>query len=144
VYHDLTDFEPILFKKASINKNKVYSMDTGIFTVPVTGLYHFDLVTAVVNREGWFHAGIGELSTTGTYHVLIEGQNIIKTSGTEQTTAISGTLVLREGQKIAAVFTDGILSSKPQTGSYGNDKDGLRHLHFAGFLVAALAEDELE
>ena len=123
------------FKALDFNQGGGYDLFSGVFTAPISGVYHFDVVAATKGNDTYFHFG---LASYPSMTMMIEGQNMREKLDSEQTTTIAGSLLVQKSQQITVMFR-GIVNS--HSSMWVKDPSGLRHCSFSGFLVGELDGD---
>ena len=91
----------LLFTTELYNTDNAYDLNTGVFTAPVAGLYHFNLLMYnLFSEPQWI--GIAEVDSM---HVKAEGGNESFADGWgRNTNQVNANLNLKKGDKIAAVY----------------------------------------
>jgi hypothetical protein len=116
----------IYFKTLILNKGNAFDLASGIFTAPITGLYHFDLL-GQNDKKGWKYLAIVDSPT-------LKARAQTQTEGLYEAMTVSTNLVMKAGEKIVAAFGGQIsdLSSPP----YENNPT--RAAQFSGYLVSPI------
>jgi hypothetical protein len=113
------------FKQLEGNAGDAFDIRTGVFKAPVAGLYHFN-VLAISYADATLRP-IVAITDMKTKAVLARAEK----TAFHRSVSLATTLMLQEGQEIAANFK-GQVTSVP-AGS--EDPEGQRHCQFSGFLV---------
>jgi hypothetical protein len=122
----------LLYTTELYNIDKAYDLDSGIFTAPKAGLYHFNLVGQNVNYEPqWI--GIAELWPNGTMEVKAEGGMSAFSGRGRATTLVASNLALDKGDRVIAFY----LGDKDPLGEDEQDPKLLRTNQFSGYLAVS-------
>jgi hypothetical protein len=121
----------VKYKKSIWNDGDAYNLQSGVFTAPVDGLYHFDLL-ATGNAFGLQYAVTVAWYPNMT--CITQGHG----NGAWQTVTLNPTLNLKAGQTLAVGLFYGF-STMDQVVSEVNhppyDPEGLRLNQFSGYLL---------
>ena len=120
---------PIVFDDAKINPGNHYDPTTGIYTVPLDGIYEFyaQIESYVDSNNDWaFYIVVDDEDITFTRHEASGSENI------DENVSSSSTLLLQlsTGQQVwvEPFVLDGL---------YGTDSAGLMYSWFSGHLISA-------
>jgi hypothetical protein len=125
----------IRYKKAIWNDGDAYNLQSGVFTAPVDGLYHFDLLAA--------GNGIGQqyavtIASLPNMTCIAQGHG----TGVWQTVSLNPTLKLKAGQTLAVGLLAGRLLQDQLAADVRDpqyDLEGLRLNQFSGYLLKPMA-----
>jgi len=114
----------IPFDLARLNEGNAFNLTSGIFTVPVPGIYHFDLSASksryVTNLEIHLQVNGGSVGMAYTNQLAKDSHDVI---------SLSASLRLAKGDRVNLLLRGGTLA----------DRIDDRWTHFTGWLV----EEEL-
>jgi hypothetical protein len=122
----VSEWHPIHYKTETLNQGPIippYDIQTGVFTAPSSGLYHFDLL-AVSKAKGWVGFGIAQYPSL---EIIVQ----TRASVAHEPKTLSVNLALEAGQKIVPAYLGRI--------DCGPDKEldpaGTSMCRFSGFQV---------
>lgn len=130
--------ERIKFKKELFDTNDVFNLEESVFVAPVSGLYHFEVLTVNFADGGEMWCGVAELINNGAdIRVKVEAGIKGYTGGFGISLPVGTNLLLPKGSKIVAFYKQGI-DTALDIGT--QDPERLRTTQFSGFLVAPYEE----
>jgi hypothetical protein len=87
----------IRYANTALNQGSAYNSQTGVFTAPSNGLYHFELL-AVSKAKTWSGFGIADYPSM---NILAQTRSTV----TNEPKTLSVNLFLNQGQQIVPAFT---------------------------------------
>lgn len=105
-----------------LNEGNAFDLSSGIFTVPVNGIYHFDFSALKLYSTNYLFVSLRvngvDVGRAGTYK---------NSAWTHDTVSLSASLRLAAGDRVNLFHHDG-----------GLHEDGVHYTHFVGWLVEEL------
>jgi hypothetical protein len=138
-YFIFAAWKVLLFKKLDINEGSSFDIDSGVFTAPRKGLYHFELLANTKSADGYVGKKIDHIISIVDYPAMAVRAKGGRQQTSDSISTISVMLELDKSSKVAAAFRGGIDGASSSIGQGNTDnKAGHSNCEFSGFLVTAI------